>query len=272
MSRHPFDLLMELPSSEVRLDCAALHLARDNYPGLEVARYLARLDDLARQVSARHSPASAAARHQALREVLVEENGYRGECDQHDHPSASFLNCVLDRGCGLPILLGAIWIEVGRRLCWSVAGVNFPGHFLVRIEAADGVVIADPYFDGRCMTSSSLRELHKQYVAAGEPGPENLAPADTRTILSRILRNIQRYYLDRADLPRLQWALERLVAVEPQNVQHLQDLAAVHLRRGDLQAACRCLRTCVRLQPDSPDAPLLRGNLARLEAAILARN
>ena len=36
MSYHPFDLLMELDTDQIRLDCAALHLARDVYPTLNI--------------------------------------------------------------------------------------------------------------------------------------------------------------------------------------------------------------------------------------------
>jgi hypothetical protein len=52
MRVHSFDYLVELPSELVRLDCAALHLARDTYADIEVPAYLAKLDMMAEEVAA----------------------------------------------------------------------------------------------------------------------------------------------------------------------------------------------------------------------------
>jgi hypothetical protein len=66
MSKHPFDLLMELGPDQIRLDCAALHLARDVYVDLNVDRYLSILDDLADEVASRRPGLSAVLRYQAI--------------------------------------------------------------------------------------------------------------------------------------------------------------------------------------------------------------
>jgi len=67
-----FDLLMELPTEHIRLDCAALHFARDVYRDFEFDRYLRQLDALAAEVGDRRPGLSATLRYQAMREVLVE--------------------------------------------------------------------------------------------------------------------------------------------------------------------------------------------------------
>lgn len=83
MSRHPFDLLMELETPDIRLDCAALHLARDVYPSLNIKHYLHTLDELAREVAERRPGLAANLRYEAMRSVLVER--HRFNCANQRH-------------------------------------------------------------------------------------------------------------------------------------------------------------------------------------------
>ena len=70
-----------------------------------------------------------------LNEYLYDEQGFTGNRERYDDPRNSFLNEVLDRRTGIPITLAVVYLEVARRAGLHVAGVNFPGHFLLR--AAD---------------------------------------------------------------------------------------------------------------------------------------
>ena len=151
MSRHPFDLLMTLEDEQIRLDCAALHLARDAYPDLDLRIWLDRLDELAAEVSELRPGLSAPLRYRAMREILVERHSFRGNVTEYDDPQNSYLNRVLERRLGLPITLAVIWIEVGRRLKWPVAGVGLPGHFLVRFDDPDRFVMVDVFNEGRSL-------------------------------------------------------------------------------------------------------------------------
>ena len=49
----------------------------------------------------------------------------------------SFLCEVLDRRTGIPISLSVLYLEVSRRVGVLAQGVNFPGHFLVRVAIED---------------------------------------------------------------------------------------------------------------------------------------
>ena len=83
---------------------AALAIAEEEYPDLDVEEVLVRLDRLGARVRARAPvPERAASTLSALRHVLVEEEGLRGnERDYHD-PRNSFLNEVLERKLGIPM-------------------------------------------------------------------------------------------------------------------------------------------------------------------------
>ena len=268
-----FDLLMELPTEHIRLDCAALHFARDVYRDFEFDRYLRQLDALAAEVGDRRPGLSATLRYQAMREVLVEEHGFRGDVKHYSDPQNSYLNRVLDRRLGIPVSLSVIWIEVGRRLKWPVQGVALPGHFLVRFDDPEHLVLADPFNGGRSLSVGDCRRLVNNLTNCPVPfSTRMLAPVDTRATLARMLHNLRRIYLALGDWQRLAAVLRRLVALEPTAGQHLQDLASVCARRGDVRGAYGCLHLYLRRVPDARDCDLVQSNLSRLEAAMLARN
>ncbi|MGE0481650.1 MAG: SirB1 family protein [Phycisphaerae bacterium] len=273
MQRHPFDLLMELPEEHIRLDCAALHLARDEYPALDVTGYRAQLDALAEEVAAERPGLASTLRYRALHHVLVERHGFRGNERDYYDPENSYLNRVLDRRVGIPISLAVVWIEVGRRLKWPVAGVNFPGHFLVRIDDPDRFVLVDAFGDGRSLSLADCRRL----FAGDETEPSagcasHFEPVDTRTLLSRMLNNLRVIYATHQDWPRLERVLARLVAVQPRNSRHWQELAALHFRRGDADRAAALLHICRQLAAGDSETATIARSVACLRAAVNALN
>lgn len=272
-SLHPFDALMELDTADIRLDCAALHLSRDAYPYLDVGRYLARLDELAECTASRRPGLTAPQRYQALRETLCDELEFRGnEADYYD-PRNSYLNCVLERRLGIPISLSVVWIEVGRRLKWSVAGVALPGHFLVRIDDAERFVVADPFRDGRALSLEDCHKLvHEQFDGKVKFASEMLQPVDTRAILTRMLNNLRAIYLSGNDWPRLDQVLLRLAAVDPRDCEHLHELAAIRYQLGDLRGAYHHLAACLQRRPSGADNHKILEKLAQIQADLASRN
>ena len=73
---------------------------------------------------------------QAFNEYFYDELGFTGNREQYDDPRNSFLNEVLDRRTGIPISLAVVYMEVARRAGMKIAGINFPGHFLIRAPPA----------------------------------------------------------------------------------------------------------------------------------------
>ena len=72
-------------------------------------------------------------------------------------------------GAGLPVSLGILYLFAARAQGWSATGLNFPGHFLIRLESSDGQrVIIDPFYNGRSLEIQSLRELLKVVRGAAE--------------------------------------------------------------------------------------------------------
>lgn len=109
----------------------------------------------------------------------------RGDDDDYHAVENSLLSRVVARRRGMPILLSAVWILVGRRLGVDVDGVALPGHFVARI----GRRIFDPFRGGVLIDDATLQALVMR--AAGRAMvPSDLAPASTAAILARVLRNL----------------------------------------------------------------------------------
>jgi regulator of sirC expression with transglutaminase-like and TPR domain len=273
VSYHPFDSLMELPTEFIQLDCAALHLAKDEYPHVNVPGCLAQLDQIAAEVSERRPGLSAVLRYEALRDVLVDVYEFTGDEEDYYDPQNCYLNAVLERRVGLPITLSTIWIEVGRRLNWPVFGVGMPGHFMVRVDDPERFVLIDPFHAGRSLSVEDCKRLLEfRFEGQVEFSASFLAPVDTRTIVVRMLNNLKRIYLANNDLERVERVLHRLAAAEPENGSHLQDLASVHCRRGDVRGAYAHLALYLTRLPNAEDGGVVKRNLQRLEAALRARN
>jgi regulator of sirC expression with transglutaminase-like and TPR domain len=273
MRVHSFDYLVELPSELVRLDCAALHLARDTYADIEVPAYLAKLDMMAEEVAALRPGLDATLRYAAMRQVLVDGYDLRGDEADYYHPQNGYLNRVIDRSRGMPITVSLVWLEVARRLKWPVHGLAMPGHFLIRFDDPDRTVICDTFRAGRTVNQSDCQKiLDHCFDGKVKLKPCFLEPVDTRVILARMLNNLRSIYLVNQSWPHLENILQRLCALEPEQGRHLQELAALHYRQGDVRLAYAHLAHYVRTKPQAEDLLLVRQRLDHLEAACAALN
>jgi len=273
MRVHPFDLLMELESAHIRIDCAALHLARDVYPDLAPARYLAQLDGLARDVAALRPGLSATLRYEAMRQVLVGDYRLRGNAEDYHDPDNSYLNRVLERRLGIPVSLSIVWLEVARRLKWPVSGLGLPGHFIIRFDDDERFVLVDPFREGRALSVDDCRQILDFYFDGRIAFvPEYLHPVSVRSILRRVLGNLRNIYVANRDWDRLANVLRRLAAVEPGNPSHLSELAGVLYSMGDVRAAYQRLARGVNQQEDGAESYRLAEKLAHLEAVIASLN
>ncbi|MBL9003070.1 MAG: transglutaminase family protein [Myxococcales bacterium] len=202
------------PDDEIDLGQAALLIAAPEYPELDIEAARAQLDDLAALAKpALSGLLDGTARAAALVQYLVDEQGFRGNTDEYDDPRNSFLNEVLTRRLGIPISLSVVALEVARRLSVPLRGVSFPGHFLLRADGKQSVLI-DP-FTGRAMTVGGLSELlARVYGQRRPPRPDEVQPASKHAILSRMLANLRNLYLQRGDIARQRLAEERIRAIE----------------------------------------------------------
>ena len=218
------------------LDHAALLIGAWDYPARDLTGYKAQLDEIARFAAPTVTRAEGGiARARALSDCLFDRLGFCGNTGDYYDPRNSFLCDVLDRRTGIPISLSVLYLEVARRLGVLAQGVNFPGHFLVRVAIEDAWLYLDAFSSGRALTSSDLEALLRKTTtpdAVLEPGV--IAAATKRQILARMLVNLAGIYGRNGDLPRSLDVLERLAVLEPNNPRISRDLEQLRDRVRDL--------------------------------------
>jgi regulator of sirC expression with transglutaminase-like and TPR domain len=205
------------PEPELDLAQAALLIAEPEYPGLDVAHYLDKLDRLGADAR-RFLDGPEFAAEPPLRRVtrlLHGERGFHGNEGDYYDPKNSFLNEVIDRKVGIPITLAIVVVEVARRAGVDAHGVAFPGHFLVRGRTSFGPLMLDP-FNGELLDPAGLRAFNLRATGEDkEPDPRLLEPATKRTILIRMLNNLRGIYAHLGDDHRLRGVLARLHLLSP---------------------------------------------------------
>jgi len=246
---------------------AALAIARIAYPALDPAPYLRQLDGLAATVRPRLYPhASPEAAAAELAGYLFGECGFRGNQEEYYDPRNSYLNDVLERRTGIPITLALVLIETGARLGLDLEGVGFPGHFLVRVAGSRGPLLLDPFFGGRPIGERELLARYRSFLGSDTPAlpPDALATADTPGILTRMLRNLLRVYLDQKDHAHALAAAELLLVLVPDSADELRVRGLLYEHLECFGAALGDFRRYLELAPEAPDAELIRERVARL--------
>jgi regulator of sirC expression with transglutaminase-like and TPR domain len=249
------------PAAPIDLAEIALHLARDEYPSLDVEGHLAELAVMAREVRA-YLRGSLPARVAGLCRYLFHEMGFHGNARDYYDPRNSYLNLVLERRTGIPISLSAVTIAVGRRAGLEVVGVGLPGHFITKAVDGDTEVLIDPYDGGRVLTPDDCATLVRQVTGlAFEASPLTLAAQPPGLIVQRMLNNLKSIYLKQKDWPRAARILERLRQLNPHDVGLRRDLGVCFARHGQSGKALDHLAAYVDAEPEAEDAPAVAAML-----------
>jgi regulator of sirC expression with transglutaminase-like and TPR domain len=268
-------LVSALAADPPRLDLAALAIATLANPHLDAPACLHTLEALAARVQVeveRHvEQGPSLARLRALRHVLADIEGFRGNARDYYSPENSFLDHVLAHKVGLPITLSIVYLEVARRAGIPLYGVAFPGHFLVACDAGDHKLVLDPFHNGDILTEHGCEELLRRVAPQLRFDRSKLTPAPVELITYRVLANLKRVYLEREDAERGLSVVDLLLLLAPNHPGELRTRALLLLRVGAFRAALQDVERCLELSPDTPDrerlelmATELRERLANL--------
>lgn len=252
----------------------ALLIAKEEYPGLDVEQYLARIADLAREGEPRvQLGANTVEKVQLLSDFLFTQKGFDGNRDQFGDPRNSFLNEVLERRLGIPITLSVVYIEVGRQLGLNLFGVSFPAHFLVKAVDDRGELIIDPFNGGAIIGLEEIRaRLAKIYGQPVEVNPAMLKAVGAREILTRMLRNLKNIYASGSDWQRALGTLDRILMLEPRAVEETLERGAVHERLECFSAALTDFQSFLARAPEHPGADAARDAVMRLLRQVSRMN
>jgi regulator of sirC expression with transglutaminase-like and TPR domain len=92
-----------------------------------------------------------------------------------------------------------------------------------------------------------------------------LAPARTREILSRLLRNLRGIYMHYRQLPQALSATSRILALSPDNAREWRERANLHLALECFRAALADFQSYLALAPEADDAEAVRARVVELQ-------
>ena len=249
---------------------AALAIAQDVYPDLDLQSTLAAIDELALRVKKRiPTDAGVAQKLQVLNRFFFGELGFAANVNDFEDPDNSFLNVVIERRRGVPVSLGVLYLEISSQLGVPARGVSFPGHFLLRVTTPAGEIMLDPT-TGEALTESRLVDMLEPYVRqhSGESISSVLRallmPATDREILAQMLRALKTYYLQTERWQRLLSVQQRLVILLPERIEERRDRGFAFARLDYFRPAVEDLERYLEVRPEAEDAMLIESQLEEL--------
>ncbi len=250
---------------------AAVSLAQDEYPDLDVEQVLGDVDQLLARIKRRlPADASALQKLRLLNQFFFRDLSFGGNVNDYYDPDNSYLNAVLRTRRGIPITLAVLWLELASGLGLNARGVAFPGHFMVKVNLPKGQVVIDP-FSGQSLSREELAErlepFRQRNVTADDfevPIGLYLKSSPPREIISRMLRNLKDIHKTQEDLPRLLAVMDRLIVLQPDGWTEYRDRALVWAAMGDAEHAVADLETYLTHAEDALDIDAMAERLAQL--------
>jgi len=251
---------------------AALALAQDAYPDLDVQGVLAEIDALMVRLKRRlTSDADVVQKLQMLNQFFYRELGFAGNLNDYYDPDNSYLNIVLSKRRGIPISLAVLYLEMAQQIGLAARGVSFPGHFLLRVTMAGGEVMMDPV-SGEALNETEMIEMLEPFVAGSVTQGDSVAktlrgllqPARPREIIARMLHNLKGIYMQTERWQRLLAVQQRLVILLPYDIEERRDRGLASARLNFVRAALEDLQYYLDERPDAEDAAMVESQLAEL--------
>lgn len=181
---------------------------------------------------------------EALAETLSGELRLTGDLLTYDDPANTDVIDVAERRRGLSATLGVYYLHAARKCGLRADGVDFPGHFLLRVETEDGPVALDPFSQGRLVLPS---ELTRRALRTGlTPDVADrldvlMNPVSDREMLIRLQNTVFARALAYADYEAAERSALRRALLDPHDHRPWLDVAAAREKQGALTGALEAL-------------------------------
>lgn len=201
----------------------------------------------------------------AVTGAVAEDFGFIGDSTNYDDLQNADFARVLERRKGLPVALGIVYMHVARSLGVDAAGLNFPGHFLIRIGEGRERAILDPFHWGRPCEAAQLRELlHGVRGQAAELSSEHLAEVSDSEVLLRLQNNVKLRLLKLEDMGGAIETLQTMLAVAPGRAELWFEFGVLAAQADRPGAAVAALERFLAVSDGQPMADEARYGAAAL--------
>jgi regulator of sirC expression with transglutaminase-like and TPR domain len=175
---------------------------------------------------------------ESLAEVIAQSFGYRGDSQTYDDVQNADIAKVIERRKGLPVALALLYLQVARDQGWDAEGLNFPGHFLIRVAIDGARHVVDPFNDGIVRDAADLRDLTKRVLGPNaQPSPSYYDPVSDRQVLLRLENNIRLRLVQREDWAGAMKVVERMLAIGPDQPTLQYEAGQINVRLDKRRAA-----------------------------------
>ena len=254
------------PDHEIDLAGAALALAVLEVPTIAIDHCTEHVERLAEESTALVEPGQDPLA--AIRSVLHDSYGYRGDTATYDDLENANLARVIERRKGLPVALGILYLHALRAARCAADGLSFPGHFLIRLDHEGSRRIIDPFDGGSVRSAPELRALLKASAGAeAELEPHHLAAVGNRDVLIRLHNNIRMRHLQAGRIAEALKSVSRMLLFAPDVAFLWRDAGVLHMRLGNLAAAISAFENFA-VRADGPAAEDAAAILRKLRAKL----
>jgi regulator of sirC expression with transglutaminase-like and TPR domain len=272
--RADFERMVKRPESSIELARAALLVAAESDPGVDIDGTLHTLDSWTEELRARLEPGWNNLQKLArLRAFVFDDLKFRGDHRDYYDPRNSLLHEVMERRLGIPLTLSIVFMELGWRIGIPFEGVGFPGHFLVRLTGEPGELLLDPFRRGMMITREECRKMLAGLSGGRMEFRDSLLDGmSKRDMLARLLLNLKGAYLRaNQDEPALA-AVDRLLLIHPEDADEVRDRGLLLLRLMRYPEALAALRSYLAARPDATDRERIEMHVADIRDRITRLN
>lgn len=250
----------------INLERAALYLALEEHPTLDVDVTLEQLDRMAAIVRDRlpesRYPLQVIA---VINHYLYEELGFSGNRQDYYDPQNSHLNQVLDRRLGIPITLALVYLAIAKRIDFPMMGIGMPGHFLIRPVVEEMDVYVDAFNGGEVLfrqdCAALLQNLYQEPVTLRS---EFLQPISNRQFLARMLANLKGIAINQNNVQSALAAVERILLLFPNASGELRDRGILYFQLRRWNEARQDLEGYLATRPSPEDRSLIQDMLRQI--------
>jgi len=272
--RADFERMVKQPESSIELARAALLVAAESDPGVDIDATLHTLDSWTEELRGRLEPGWNNLQKLArLRAFVFDDLKFRGDHRDYYDPRNSLLHVVMERRLGIPLTLSIVFMELGWRIGMPFEGVGFPGHFLVRLTGEPGELLLDPFRRGMMITREECRKMLAGLSGGRMEFRDSLLDGmSKRDMLARLLLNLKGAYLRaNQDEPALA-AVDRLLLIHPEDADEVRDRGLLLLRLMRYPEALAALRAYLAARPDATDRERIELHVADIRDRITRLN
>ena len=186
-------------------------------------------------------------RIEGLVQVIIKRYGYGGTQEVFDDLDAVNMMRVIDSRSGMPIVIGILFMQTARTLGWDICGLDFPGRFLVRLEAGGERRILDPFAGGAVVEPRDMRDMFKAIAGNHvELRAEHYRDMGNRDILLRLQENIKIRLLREERFDDALETLEVMLLFAPDKLELWRETGLLHARLDHIKDAIRALEEYLR--------------------------